>query len=434
MTNDTLSTYRAMDIVNYLKLNGIEAKRLTSKGYGSRSSFQLTEDIKIKGSIFKKGTVLTECVIQRAQGNKEIFEHLNSLNQRAVMKIIGTADGKTIFDLSPNRMDSSFFQIPPFSYITEYVIENPAPYSEKYSNNESKQRKNAFVPKNHVIKRSKSEEKWVVLFEDNAYNRIVCGTGYWVAISYNKGQDWNYYYTGITENYPYVFKQNSQLPLMKNDSILEIECIKVFHQVLNWLPPFHKTTLVKDSVYISINLNEIMKDTDNDGITDVVENRFLLNPNNVDTDGDGIPDGIDGNPRFKSRKTETGMIYQLLLEHDFNEKVNINKYCFDCNHIKPYSSSNYPTNISVMESNNPDEQQLNSQFERIIIVDSTENQDMIRRNIYNNMTYIYPDNEQDNNPNISFFHLRYGDTLFYYYRLTKHKNIWKFKLLNFYLV
>jgi hypothetical protein len=337
-------------------------------------------------------------------------------------------------DSTFNPKDTSFSWIAPFKYITQHLMEKPAPFDNKIIKSSARYRKNGFTPKNQVIKRFNSEDKWVVLFEDNAYNRIVCGAGYWVAISYNKGQNWNYYYTGITENYPYVFKQNSQLPLMKNDSIMEIECVKVFREFTDWFHPAKgRNMLLKDSIYVSINLNEIIKDSDNDGITDVVEKRFLMNPDSNDTDGDGIPDGIDGNPRFKSRKSETGMIYQLLLEHDFNKKVNINKYCFDCNHIKPYSSSNYPTSIDVMDSNNPDEQQLYSQFGQIIIVDSTEYQDMIRRNIYNNITYIFPDKEQDKNPNISYFHLRYGDTLFYYYRITKHKNIWEFKLINYYL-
>lgn len=436
MTNDTLSLYRARDITDYFSRKGIPKDRLTHKGYGHKEPFQLTQDLKTMDSLLIKGTVLTPDLILRTKGNREAYEHLHDLNRRSIMKITSIDRNSKSIDSTYNPKDTSFSWIAPFKYITQHVMENPAPYNYKFIKSSVRQRKNGFAPKNQIIKRYKDHDKWVVLFEDNTYNRVVCGTGYWVAISYNKGQNWNYYYTGITENYPYVFKQNSKLPLMKNDSIMEIECVKVFREVFNFiLPVSGKSFLIKDSIYVSINLNEIIKDTDNDGITDVVEKRFLMNPDSNDTDGDGIPDGIDGNPRFKSRKSETGMIYQLLLEHNFSNKVNINRYCFDCNLLKPYSSFNYPTGIHVLVSNNPDVQQLYSQNGRIIIVDSTEYQEMIQRNIHNNMTVIFLNKDiVSNDGNVINYYLRYGDTFFYTIQIRKNGVFWRFKTLSFYLV
>lgn len=436
MTNDTLSSYRARDITDYFSRKGIPKNRLTPKGYGDKEPFQLTQDLKINDSLLLKGTVLTPTVIRRTIANRKVCEHLHDLNRRSIMKIISIDRGSKSIDSTYNPKDTSFSWIAPFKYITQHVMENPAPYNHKFIKSSAKLRKNGFAPKNQILKHYKDKDKWVVLFEDNAYNRVVCGTGYWVAISYNKGQNWNYYYTGITENYPYVFKQNSQLPLMKNDSIMEIECVKVFREINDWIHPAQsKNILLKDSIYVSINLNEIIKDTDNDGITDVVEKRFLMNPDSNDTDGDGIRDGIDGNPRFKSRKSETGMIYQLLLEDNFSNKVNINKYCFDCNLLKQYSSDTYPSDIFILESNDPDIQQLYCQNQRIIVVDSVEYQDMIQRNIHNNMTDIYPDKGIFSiDQNIINYHLRYGDTFFYTIQLRKIGRFWRFKTLSFSIV
>lgn len=340
-----------------------------------------------------------------------------------------------LIDSNSNNKDTSLEWITSFKYVQEYVMENPALYKNKYKNNDSKQRSNAYAPKNQVVKKYKSDKKWVVLFKDNAYNRVGYGTGYWVAISYSKGKNWNYYYTGITENYPYVFKQNSTLPLLKNDSILEIECVKVHKEVMDlMLPLLSRKTVIKDSVFISVNLNEIIKDSDNDGITDVVENRFLLNPYNADTDGDGIPDGIDGNPRFKSKKTEIGILYQLLLEGNLNGKIDITKYCFECNNVKQYSSERYPIKINVFVTDNPDEQQIYLQNQQIIFVNSTEYEDMRKRKIENNCISVFPDKNKEKDTKRLEYHIHYGDTLFYFIQVTKKTKKWKFKILKWYLV
>ncbi len=49
---------------------------------------------------------------------------------------------------------------------------------------------------------------------------------------------------------------------------------------------------------IRIDLEAIIEDGDNDGLTDIMETRFGLNKENEDTDGDGIKDIYDSNPLF----------------------------------------------------------------------------------------------------------------------------------------
>jgi len=50
---------------------------------------------------------------------------------------------------------------------------------------------------------------------------------------------------------------------------------------------------------VVLSLAALRKDTDHDGLPDVVEARLGLDPAKADTDGDGIPDGKDANPLAK---------------------------------------------------------------------------------------------------------------------------------------
>ncbi len=51
---------------------------------------------------------------------------------------------------------------------------------------------------------------------------------------------------------------------------------------------------------LTLSLQELRKDADRDGVTDLVEKRLGTDPKKPDTDGDGTPDGRDGNPRVSS--------------------------------------------------------------------------------------------------------------------------------------
>jgi hypothetical protein len=67
---------------------------------------------------------------------------------------------------------------------------------------------------------------------------------------------------------------------------------------------------------ISLTLADLRKDSDADGLPDLVEKRLGLDPHNPDTDGDGIKDGQDANPLVgpESAKTGRGKILQMVFE------------------------------------------------------------------------------------------------------------------------
>jgi len=171
------------------------------------------------------------------------------------------------------------------------------------------------IPKMSIIKQEKLGEKWAILYTDSKYDDFIYGGwGYWIALSENNGKTWKHYYTGLTENCHYFFKRNSVIPLWKDSGTIQIESV-VVHQVSEVSHPIPaEFELIQDSLAVMMDISSIIKDSDNDGLTDIAENKMMLNPNNNDTDGDGIIDSLDKNPRFKSIKTDKSIIYEVLIE------------------------------------------------------------------------------------------------------------------------
>ncbi|MFV2072095.1 MAG: PQQ-binding-like beta-propeller repeat protein [Thermoanaerobaculales bacterium] len=54
-----------------------------------------------------------------------------------------------------------------------------------------------------------------------------------------------------------------------------------------------------------VGLAELLRDTDGDGLSDVVESRIRTNPQISDTDGDGLADGVDPAPNARKHEAES---------------------------------------------------------------------------------------------------------------------------------
>ncbi len=192
--------------------------------------------------------------------------------------------------------------------------------------------------------------------------------GCWLEIENEKEK--KSYYLGFTMDYFIHIKAKQTIPLVKNDSIIQVQSAIVRQTKPEILPiggPEFK--LVKDYLIIEINLNQIIKDSDNDGLTDIVEERFLMNTKSEDTDGDGLNDSFDSNPRFKSWDTEKSKLYSYLLKHrpmdsvivDTNmifKDVNFHKYKNptlivtdeeSLQHVKPLNVNDYYIIMSKSE-------------------------------------------------------------------------------------
>lgn len=98
------------------------------------------------------------------------------------------------------------------------------------------------------------------------------------------------------------------------------------------LPGYDDYFAVEDSKLFKIKLEDLVKDSDNNGYNDIFENCFDLNPNNKDSDNDGIDDFKDLNPMFKSEKNKFTQLYEMLLPDYGSENLSNKNYYFEIFH------------------------------------------------------------------------------------------------------
>ena len=183
------------------------------------------------------------------------------------------------------------------------------------------------IAKSQILKYEKRDSIEVFIYESSKYENLFFGEpGIWIGYSDNNGKDWNYFYTGIVQKQPVYIKPYSQRPLIREKGVLEIDAC-----LLKQLTPFShpgpgpKYECVKDGIYVILDIHIIAKDSDGDGLTDIVEDKFYLDKYNKDTNGDGIPDNIDPNPRVNYPRTEKSKIYEAILNNEIEwEKGDFN--------------------------------------------------------------------------------------------------------------
>lgn len=158
-------------------------------------------------------------------------------------------------------------------------------------------------------------DRKVILYRDSELEER--NFGYWIAISDDNGQSWKKYYTGLVENHFYFLKPNPKIRLIKNKSTIQVEAALVRKIVQETLPVgAPEFELVKDNLVLEIDLDKVMADSDQDGLTDIMETKFFTNPLKNDTDGDGIDDLTDRNPRYKNVANKYSILYRNIVENN----------------------------------------------------------------------------------------------------------------------
>ena len=169
-----------------------------------------------------------------------------------------------------------------------------------------------------ILKHEKKGKVEAFVYYDFKYVETFTGEPeIWVAYSDDNGESWSHYYTGIVQKQPLFVKWYSSYPLINEQGDLQIEAC-LLRQMSSFILPFGAPSyqLVKDGLLLTLDLKTLRKDSDGDGLTDIVEAKFRTDSNNDDTDGDGIPDNMDMNPRFASNRTDKSIIFEALINDD----------------------------------------------------------------------------------------------------------------------
>lgn len=230
--------------------------------------------------------------------------------------------------------------------------------------------------KDDILKEEKRGDKWAIIYRSSDFNNSFYAWGYSISLSYDNGKTWKQYYTGLSENSNYYFKPHSNIPLWKDDNTLQIEAAIVRQVDKHFDTEINDFELVRDGISVELDILKIIQDSDNDGLSDIEEERMLLNKNNSDTDGDGINDKDDKNPRFKSIKTDKSILYDafienLSLEEDYNGWRLLDLSNFSSNNISNTYSS-FEDEIYLLVSDDKDVQSMDLSSEKIIIMTSKE--------------------------------------------------------------
>lgn len=122
--------------------------------------------------------------------------------------------------------------------------------------------------------------------------------GYWLKISDDGGESWEKpLYTGLRNRLPYVVRNQSHLPLLKEGRIqIEVAIDEVEVESVTFPPIGMTSRIQREGIFVAATLDDLKRDSDGDGLTDLAEHALLLDPDSRDSDQDGLSDGEDNLP------------------------------------------------------------------------------------------------------------------------------------------
>lgn len=227
------------------------------------------------------------------------------------------------------RYHDKFFN---YEEITKYIPFDESLYTTPYQDSINELRFEAYrdyvndrtphhyigkIDRFQILKQGKKGNvRAFIYLSDELEDKAYCEPGIWVGYSENNGATWSYYFTGMLQKQPLFVKWNSSYPLINERGDLQIEAC-LLRQMMAFTPP--ETVpydLVKDGLLLTIDMETLRKDSDGDGLTDIMEAKFRTNPNKVDTDSDGIPDNLDLNPRFAPKRTEKTAVFEAIINDE----------------------------------------------------------------------------------------------------------------------
>lgn len=300
------------------------------------------------------------------------------------------------------------------------------------------------IPKPMIIKTGKIKKVKGILY--------VAKNKYYLRMSKDDGKTWKNYFTGLKARDNYFFKSNSKYPLWKDNNHIQVEADVVRLTRLPSFPshPEPEFETIKNNALVTLNIKEIMKDSDQDGFNDLEELDLFTNPKSKDTDNDGIIDSEDHNPKYKSVNNDFTKLVQAILYGDYtfledsdpylNEFIiNLNTFEEDIKKqredMKSYSSKD-PKNFldsfdfKVLVSDDENFRRIKPFEEKIIFLTSKEFQEHIQSASLNSYALhyskIFKCDEKENTYILVFNGITRGES----YLITKIPEGWRVKIID----
>ncbi|MCB1055259.1 MAG: hypothetical protein KDD11_07065 [Acidobacteria bacterium] len=159
----------------------------------------------------------------------------------------------------------------------------------------------------------------------------VSGGGYWVARSRDEGATWEKLYTGLRQFQPFEVVEASALPLATDDGLQIEVAFRQLDESLVMFPPIGMHVEEGgENLVLEVSWEDLERDSDGDGLTDLVEERLITDPTDPDTDGDGVGDKTDPLPTVAYSAAEdstTSALARLLEEIEGTEAQAILPRC-----------------------------------------------------------------------------------------------------------
>ena len=148
--------------------------------------------------------------------------------------------------------------------------------------------------------------RWELLIsQDYDPTGEVPAAGYWLRRTDLPSGQPKSYYLGIKEHRPFELVESDQPVVVGDELRLLVRRAAIDPKRITFPPIGLQIKSDKKVIELRAKLDDIMKDTDGDGLTDLAEQQLLLDPKNPDSDGDGIPDAQDSLPNVALNRNPT---------------------------------------------------------------------------------------------------------------------------------
>ncbi|QSX30174.1 hypothetical protein JYB88_00370 [Shewanella cyperi] len=175
-----------------------------------------------------------------------------------------------------------------------------------------------------VVRVAESAGGLYVLYSNHDVDPVgeLPGGGYWLIFSTDKGQTWSSpLYLGLQEHQPYEIVRDSGLPIRDGEFFnLEVRRAPLDPDSISFPPVGLRVQSDPSKLYLQFRWQDLVQDSDGDGLNDLLEEKLGLNPMVADSDGDGLSDRLDPLPgvKYEPETDDVTAVMQMAFEQIVN--------------------------------------------------------------------------------------------------------------------